>query len=482
MSSRATFKSFNPRNNSFNDKLFHCSSAEEIEKALVEAESSFYIYNNLEPSARSTFLHEIKNQLCASKNNIKSSYIAESGLNEERFEQEFTRTINQLHLFAEYLLTKFNKISSFEPKNTELNRPSLMKKKSGIGPILVLGSSNFPLAYSTIGGDSVSALAAGCPVIVKAHPMHVATSSEVANCVFEALKICGLPNGVFAHLIDNTHNLASKLAQDKRIKGIGFTGSIRGGRALMDIAANRPDPIPVFAEMGSTNPVIVFPHELIERKANWSSNLAQSICSDAGQFCTKPGVILIPNNDLGKEFGELIIEKVLSFESYFMHHPKIHDAFEKLKKQRAFDANGELFEKIGKLKPQQGRQGILKTTISKLLEIDSLNEEVFGPFALIAFYDKTDDLLHYLNAIQGQLTLTFLASKKEITENNSLLDLAETKAGRIIFNGVPTGITVCESMNHSGPYPASSDMRFTALGTDSMNRFLKSVTYQNFFE
>jgi alpha-ketoglutaric semialdehyde dehydrogenase len=476
------FRTFNPRENKFNDKVHFCSDEQELEDALQSAHEAFDFYSSIDLESRVEFLHSIKINLIKHKDEIKIAYCSESGLNNFRFEIEFTRTINQIQLFCDFLRNDFNEITSSQIENTKLKSPKLTKKIIPIGPILVIGSSNFPLAYSTMGGDSVSALAAGCPVIVKAHPMHVETSKLVAECVFESIDEMKFPKGVFSHLIDDSYAVATKLITDPRIKGAGFTGSIRGGRSLMDLAASRPEPIPVFTEMGSTNPVIVLKESLSENCELWSSNLAQAICNDAGQFCTKPGVIFIPNNESGIRFSKLIEEKVINNESFFMLHPNILTAFEELKRERAKVTKAELIEKIGFLESLQGRQTLLKTDIQTALCNPILLEEVFGPFAMIVFYDHENKLEECLSSIHGQLTITFLASKSEIQNNKELIKIASKKAGRIIFNGVPTGVTVCSAMHHGGPYPSSSDSRFTAVGTDSIKRFLRTVTYQNFFD
>ena len=476
------FRTFNPRENKFNDTIHFCSTEQEVKYALQLAQEGYAFYSSIGLISRIEFLTAIKSNIIKHKDEIKCAYQKESGLNESRFEIEFARTINQIQLFCDFLQNDFNEIASAQKENSELKTPKLTKKIIPIGPILVIGSSNFPLAYSTMGGDTVSALAAGCPVIVKAHPMHVETSKLVAECVFEVVDEMKFPKGVFSHIIDDSYAVATKLITDPRVKGAGFTGSIRGGRALMDFAASRPEPIPVFTEMGSTNPVIVLKTSLTENSELWSTNLAQAICNDAGQFCTKPGVIFVPNNESGIQFSKLLEDKVMNYESFFMLHPNIMNAFEKLKSERARVAKVKLIEKSGILEPLQGRQTLIKTDIQTILNNPILLEEVFGPFAIIAFYNHEEELEKCLSSIHGQLTITFLAEKDELIKNDELLRIASEKAGRIIFNGVPTGVTVSSAMHHGGPYPASSDSRFTAVGTDSIKRFLRTVTYQNFFD
>lgn len=482
MTSQKGFYTFNPRENKFNSTLHFCSTESEIAFALQDSSEAFERYANLEFGARIELLERIKAKLLSHKDAIKEAYLTESGLEKSRFEIEFKRTVFQIELFCDFLKTHFQETRVSQKENLELNTPRLIKKNIPLGPILVIGSSNFPLAYSTIGGDTVAALAAGCTVIVKAHPMHVETSKAVANCIFEAIEELKLPRGIFCHLIDDGYEVATKLICDKRIKGVGFTGSIKGGRSLMNLAASREEPIPVFAEMGSINPVVIFNDSLELNIETWSENLANSVCNDAGQFCTKPGLIFIPNSTEGTIFLKRLEKKILEFKSFHMLHPSILKSYEKLKARRAKTANSPLFEKEGKLEEMQGRQGLLETTPSVLLNNPELYEEVFGPFAIVILYNSEIELKNCLNKLTGQLTMTFLGSENEFKKHSKFIQLATEKAGRIIFNGIPTGVTVCQSMNHGGPYPASSDSRFTAVGTDSIFRFTRSVTYQNFFD
>ncbi len=473
------FQTFNPLSNSFNPTKFLVSSPDEVEHALLLAEDAFDFWNEISLSLRAELLITIKETLENSKSEIRVLYCSESGLSEQRFETEFQRTIFQLELFSDFLQNQFNTSLHIAQADSSKNLPLLQKTTQAIGTVLVIGSSNFPLAYSTIGGDSVAALSAGCPVIVKAHPMHAGTSIAVANCVQRAIQKLDLPEGIFGHLVDDTHEIATYLLQHPTIKAVGFTGSIRGGRALMDLAAKRPDPIHVFAEMGSCNPVVVTESALLHNE-KWSSLFAQSVCTDAGQFCTKPGLFFIPDSNAGKDFAKQLQEKILSFSPYYMLHPAIEQQFE-LRKQMIQSFKGVHFSETNlMLLPNQGKAGFATCDTKTFMSNPTLHEEVFGPFALAIFYKNQEALKNSLHSLHGQLTFSLISEENKSDAFTQLLTIARKKAGRIILNGVPTGVRVDAAQNHGGPYPASSDARFTAVGTDSIYRFLRNVTLQNF--
>jgi len=356
----------------------------------------------------------------------------------------------------------------------------LLKKRIGIGPVLIFGASNFPLAYSTIGGDTVSALAAGCSVIVKAHPFHPETSFKVGQAIQKAIAKTEFHQGIFSQLFDDRYDLSKILIQDSRIKAVGFTGSFSGGKALLELINKRKEPIPLFAEMGSSNPVLVF-HDLLEQKTEeWSTMFAKSITNDAGQFCTKPGIFFVPDTKEGQLFVEQLAKKVLSEPSFTMLHPTIYHSYEIKKLERYRECKGELIEKTGELNPLIAKQALLISSLDKYLNSETLQKEVFGPFALVLYYSKNSDLLNAIDHLDGQLTASLLLSDVEFDQNSNLLFKLSQKVGRIIKNGVPTGVRVCESMHHGGPFPATTDSRFTAVGTDSIYRFTRPVSFQNF--
>lgn len=472
------FQTFNPQQNSFNPTVYKVSSPEEVENAIQLADETFDVWNESSALERAKLLLEIKAELLTEKKAICSLYCAESGLNKQRFEIEFQRTIFQLELFSDFLTNTFSKIVHSAEANTEKNLSHLQKTTQAIGTVLVIGSSNFPLAYSTIGGDSVAALSAGCPVIVKAHPMHVGTSSLVATCVQKAIKNLAFHPGIFSHLIDDSYEISTQLIQHSSIKAVGFTGSIKGGRALMDLASSRPDPIPVFAEMGSSNPVVVL-ESAFDTTENWSTIFAQSVTNDAGQFCTKPGLFFVPNSEKGKQFAEELVEKIRTSTPYHMLHPNIESNFENRKQEVRQVEGVAFFESELAFSPNQGKIAVASCDLDVFKNNSILHEEVFGPFALVIFYENQEELKQTLQLLHGQLTFSILTSILD-SSLETFVRIARKKAGRIILNGVPTGVRVDAAQNHGGPYPASSDSRFTAVGTDSIYRFLRNVSLQNF--
>ncbi|NBR12945.1 MAG: aldehyde dehydrogenase family protein [Flavobacteriales bacterium] len=472
------FQTFNPQLNDFNSEIYFRSSDEEVMFVLECLNAAFKFLSNSSNEKRSFLLLTIANKLKYSEETIKEYYCKESGLSASRFDIEFKRTLFQLQSFSDFLLDEFSKTETHTPR--ESSSPSLTKRNIPIGPVLVLGASNFPLAYSTIGGDSVAALAAGCPVIVKAHPMHVGTSLAVFNCVQEALKETDFPNSIFQHLIDDGYDLVTQLTKDKRIKAIGFTGSIRGGRAIIDLANSRPDPIPVFAEMGSANPVVFLENGFENDIEHYANLFAQSICNDAGQFCTKPGLFFIPKNTFGEQLSSTLQAKISEQQSVAMLHPTIWKNFERLKNERKSTPNSVFFEVEKEQKGIIGKQAILKIDAKDFLKNDALKEEVFGPFAVIISYSNEEELFDCIESLEGQLTASIIANAEKSVLFDRLINCMQHKVGRIILNGVSTGVRVDKNMQHGGPYPASSDSRFSAVGTDSIYRFLRKVTFQNF--
>jgi alpha-ketoglutaric semialdehyde dehydrogenase len=473
------FSSFNPVENLVNSEQFVCASSSEIELALDSAWISFQSFALSSADKRSILLRLIKDEVIINKEEIKRSYCKESGLSQERFIIEFNRTINQLDLFADFLTNAYTEIQSETPESTEFSLPKLIKKRIGIGPVLVFGASNFPLAYSTIGGDTVSALAAGCSVIVKAHPFHPETSFKIGQAIQKAIAKTEFNPGIFSQLFDDGYDLAKKLIQDSRIKALGFTGSFSGGKALLELIHQREEPIPLFAEMGSSNPVLVFPELLEQKTEEWSTMFAKSITNDAGQFCTKPGIFFVPDTSEGHLFVNQLTRKVLSEPSFTMLHPSIYHSYENKKLERSNECQGDLIEKTGDLVPLSGRQALLITSVDKFLNSETLQKEVFGPFALVLYYSTNSDLLKAIDHLDGQLTASLLMSDVEFDQNFDLIFKLSQKVGRIIRNGVSTGVRVCESMHHGGPFPATTDSRFTAVGTDSIFRFTRSVAFQN---
>jgi NADP-dependent aldehyde dehydrogenase len=333
-----------------------------------------------------------------------------------------------------------------------------------IGPVVVFGASNFPLAFSVAGGDTATAFAAGCPVIVKAHPAHPATSELVGLAISEAVKSCNLPEGTFSLLYDSGNEVALALVRHPLIRAGGFTGSRAGGRALFEAATSRPDPIPFYAEMSSVNPVVIFPGALRDQLA---TGLHASVTLGAGQFCTNPGLIFLPENS--DTFVSKLGDLMKSTPEQTMLTPAISTSYKNGLSRRM---NHSGIQTIG--------GALLKTNSSQFLASPELAEELFGPSTLVITYTDRHQLLELVNSLEGQLTATIHGSEEDLIEHEDVVRLLETKAGRLIFNGFPTGVEVCHAMVHGGPYPATSDGRHTSVGTRAIYRFTRQVCFQDF--
>lgn len=478
--SQRDFCSFNPKDNTFNTERYTCHSIEDVDQMIRRASRSYHLLADKTNQEIHDLLLLIKQNLISIKENIASIYCKESGLSRERFETEFTRSIFQLELFSKHIIDP-EYISTLNRKQL-VNKKRLQKRKIGIGPVLVLGASNFPLAYSTIGGDSIAALAGKNPVIVKAHPFHVGTSSLVDSAIQKAINKLGFPKNTFSHIIDDGYELATYLANHNDIKAIGFTGSQKGGEVFLKISNNRKSPIPVFAEMGSSNPVVLLESALKEDREILIEKITNAVCTDSGQFCTKPGLFFIPKNDTS-DFMEQLKESIFEFQAQPMLHPRIKEEFEK-KTALLCETFGKesFFQSSQSNTPEHfPKKSILHTTCASLLTFPFVQEEIFGPHTSIFSYSSHKELLQTLHELNGQLTFAIFGSKeKDGTILDKLISVGADKAGRIIFNDLPTGVEVVATMQHGGPYPASSDSRFTAVGTDSIARFQRSVTFQDF--
>ncbi|UMB62169.1 aldehyde dehydrogenase (NADP(+)) [Lutibacter sp. A80] len=477
-----TFKTFNPQKNQENEVVFTEATTIEIEQAVELAREAFKIFKTISGVAKSKFLNEIANQILALGDNLLNIYCLESGLSKERAISERTRTIFQLHSFAD--LVKDGSwveavIDTANLERTPVPKVDLRKMLMPLGPIVVFGASNFPLAYSTAGGDTAAALAAGCPVIVKSHPMHAGTGELVAYAVIKAAEITGMPNGVFSNLNSSGIEVGVTLVKHPAVKAVGFTGSVRGGRSLYNTASQRPEPIPVFAEMGSVNPVILLPNAASKKAVFWAKNYAKSITQGAGQFCTNPGLILAVKSEGLTSFIETLAEEIIKIKPVCMLHPNIIGAFEDNKStiqqqkgvKMVVDYNGEVSKNYG-------RQIITTVDAVRFLENTTLHQEVFGPFSMVVQCENVEQLQVVISKLEGQLTGTILA-EDELENNLEIVNALQNKVGRIIFNGVPTGVEVCDAMVHGGPYPASTDSRFTAVGVNSIKRWVRPICYQN---
>lgn len=479
------FRTFNPERNAFNECEHTQASHDEITEATRLAQKAFKSYRKTSSAERSRFLNTIADEIELLGDNLISIFCVESGLPENRARAERQRTTNQLRLFAELIKTDNWKRLSVDhgmPERLPTPKPDLLKTVLPLGPIVVFGASNFPLAYSTAGGDTASALAAGCPVIVKSHPMHAGTGELVASVIVKAAKETGMPNGVFSNLNSQGIEVGKELVLSPLVKGIGFTGSLNGGRAIFDLANSRSEPIPVFAEMGSINPVVISENSLLREADKWAETYADSITQGTGQFCTNPGLLLAvdcPELDI---FSKLLAEKVVERVSTCMLHPNIKESFGILKHEITQFPGVQTLTASIEVKENYGEPTIAMVEGATFLENKKIHHEVFGPFSIIVKCSDRQQLLDIIENLEGQLTGTVIVQPDEFSSFQEVIDELKQRVGRIIFNGVPTGVEVCESMQHGGPYPASTDSRFTAVGPRSIDRWVRPVTFQNFPE
>lgn len=479
----STYKTFNPKLNLENEHLFYEASTEEIEEAVLLASDAFEIYKKISSKKKAAFLNAIADEILALDTTLILAYISETGLPEARAIGERGRTIGQLRAFAN-LIEEGSwvdaTIDTGDPERKPIPKPDLRKMLIPLGPVVVFGASNFPLAYSTAGGDTAAALASGCPVIVKSHPMHAGTGELVSMAIIKALKSTCMPNGVFSNLNSSGIEVGIQLVNHPKIKAVGFTGSIRGGRALFDLASQRPEPIPVFAEMGSINPVIILPKAAQNQVEVLAKTYAKSITVGTGQFCTNPGLILGIKSEALDRFINLISEEIINIEPKCMLHPNIWSNYQKNKtsvlNQEGMMATAEYPDTIA---PNYARQTIAKVEGKIFLENPVLHQEVFGPFSMVVQCENKHELESIISNLEGQLTGTIIANLEEIKTYTSVIEALQNRVGRIIFNGVPTGVEVCPAMLHGGPYPASTDSRFTAVGIHSIKRWVRPFSYQN---
>jgi NADP-dependent aldehyde dehydrogenase len=480
---KTTYKTFNPQLNIENEHVFTEATPDEINEALRLADDAFKVYQSIPGLKKAAFLNAIADEILALDNVLIQTYCSETGLPEGRAQGERGRTVYQLRSFADLVQEGSwveAAIDTALPDRKPLPKPDLRKMLTPLGTVVVFGASNFPLAYSTAGGDTASALAAGCPVVVKSHPMHAGTGELVASAVIKAAQKTGMPEGVFSNLNSSGISVGEQLVKHTQVKAVGFTGSIKGGRALYNLAANRKEPIPVFAEMGSINPVVIMPKALHARKESIAKTYAGSITLGTGQFCTNPGLILgIKGGDLD-EFIAILSKEITKIDPACMLHPNIHKAYNR-NKEAALSQKGihVAAEYNAQVKNNYAQQTVTTVEGNLFLENTQLHQEVFGPYSMVVQCDDLDQLEHVITKLEGQLTGTIIAEESELNNYTPIIKALQNRVGRLIFNGVPTGVEVCPSMVHGGPYPASTDSRFTAVGIHSIKRWVRPVGFQD---
>lgn len=463
---------------------FKDATYDEVNNAAQESHLAFLSYKNLSGKKKAAFLRSIADEIEALGNELVQTAMRETNLPEARILNERGRTTGHCRMFAN-LVEEGSwveaRIDTALPDRLPAPKPDIRKMLVPVGPVVVFGAANFPLAYSTAGGDTASALAAGCTVIVKAHPAHAETSTLVASAIQHAMKKTSMPKGVFQHLYGSGFEVGQALVKHPLIKAVGFTGSFAGGKALFDMASQRPEPIPVFAEMSSINPVILLPETLARNAEATANKLAASITLGVGQFCTNPGLIIAMEGDGLNRFIQSLSVEIQKVLPATMLHQGIADNYHsKLKQalaQKGVSVEGKSREEGSN---NQGMPVVASAPAEAFIKNPTLAEEVFGPFSLIIRCQNTDEFHGVVNRLRGQLTTTIIADETELLKHRNLLNVLTEKAGRVIMNGVPTGVEVCPAMMHGGPFPATTDSRFTAVGTDAIKRFARPVAFQNF--
>ena len=479
----STFHTFNPETNTENQWKFTEPTEQEINLANEAAEEAFRTYRKLSEGERADFLDEIARQMEGMRELIIETYQKESGLPEARANGEFDRTLFQLRSYGDHVrqgLWREKSIDEAIPDRKPNPKPDIRKTYIPIGPVVVFGASNFPLAYSTAGGDVASALAAGCPVIVKSHPLHAGTGDLVSQAVQKAIESKDMPAGVFANLNIRQNALAEKLIQHPSVKGIGFTGSREGGRAIYDVANKRETPIPVFAEMGSINPVIISNLATIKKPDEWAALYAENIMKGTGQYCTNPGLIMGLDSPELDNFSAKLAIKLSEHKSTVMLSPSMHKRYKEMKEDMLTIPAVKELSTVRNVPVNYAEQTVVSTTGKDFLEDSKLHREVFGPFSMIVKCENNEELLRVIRQLEGQLTGTIIAEPEEFDALAEIIDELQQKVGRLIFNGVPMGVEVCKSQHHGGPYPASTDARFGAVGPDAIKRWIRPLAYQNF--
>ncbi|WP_130930974.1 aldehyde dehydrogenase (NADP(+)) [Pseudomonas sp. Sample_24] len=461
--------------------VFHQATEQEVALAVAAATRAFAPFRQLPPGRRADFLEAIADEIDGLGEEFIALVCRETALPEGRIRGERGRTSGQLRLFAQVLKRGDflgARIDQALPERLPLPRADIRQYRIGVGPVAVFGASNFPLAFSTAGGDTASALAAGCPVVFKAHSGHMATADCVASAIVRAAQRTGMPSGVFNMIYGA--GVGQALVKAEGIKAVGFTGSLKGGRALSDLAAARPQPIPVFAEMSSINPVILLPHALSTRGDKIAAELTASVNLGCGQFCTSPGLIIGLRSAQFSEFQQHFAQHMGDQPAQTMLNAGALNSYSAGLKH--LDRHAQVDHLAGQ--PQGDRQAqpqLFKADVQLLLEGDPLlQEEIFGPATVLVEVDDSQQLRAVLDSLHGQLTATLIAEPADLERYSDLLPLLEDKVGRLLLNGYPTGVEVSDAMVHGGPYPATSDARGTSVGSLAIDRFLRPVCYQNY--
>lgn len=480
-----TFRAYDPRAGQAIEPAFHEATPQEVDRALEAADAAAAKLRRITPNQMTDFLMKVREEIGAIGDVLIERAMEETGLDEARLRGERDRTMNQIKLFADIVREGSwvdARIDTALPDRKPLARPDIRRMLQPIGPVVVFGASNFPLAFSVAGGDTVSAFAARNPVVVKAHPAHPGTSELVGSAILRAVEKTGMPPGTFSMLQSKKPEISIALVTHPNTKAVGFTGSLRAGRALFDAAARRPDPIPVYAEMGSVNPVFVLPGVLESKQDSIAEGLFRSVTLGVGQFCTCPGLVFGLENDRFRQFEKKLAETFQQGSPATMLNPAIAKVYSE-NFEKAMNVHG-IEHYVGSREADaqrtEGRPGLLIADSQTWRENHVLHEEIFGPATVVVHCGSDTELLEAAHALEGTLTATIHGTAEELSRQSELIDVLSRKAGRLIFNGYPTGVEVGYAMHHGGPYPATTDEKFTSVGATAIYRFARPVCYQAF--
>ncbi|CAN5413290.1 aldehyde dehydrogenase (NADP(+)) [soil metagenome] len=470
-----------PQNNGSLPEDFYIATNQEIDDALQKAHSAFDVYKNLSGKKKAGFLDAISDEILALGDELINRASAESGLPVGRFQGERGRTVNQLKMFANLLREGSwveARIDLAQPNREPLPKADIRNMLFPLGPVVVFGASNFPLAFSTAGGDTASALAAGCPVVVKSHESHPGTNELVSRAILKAAEKTGMPDGVFSSL-NGKANTGEALVKHPMTKAVGFTGSFNAGTAIFKTAAARKEPIPVYAEMGSINPVFLFEDKLGTETDALAETIAGSVTLGKGQFCTNPGLLIGMDSDQLQDFATRLGGKLAEYTPGCMLNEGVAKNYRNSREKALSQKGVELLTSPNDESEINGSAALATIKASVFLKNKQFQEEVFGPFTIIVRCEDEAEMQQVAQSLRGQLTVTFMGTDNELPKHASLISLCREKAGRVIFNTVPTGVEVCPSMQHGGPFPATTDSKFTSVGTGAIRRFVRPIAFQD---
>jgi NADP-dependent aldehyde dehydrogenase len=482
------FHAINPANGQRLDPGFSPATPGDVDLAVQLASEAVVVYGRSSGKERGDLLRKIAGKVESIGDELVERAHQETALPKPRLQGETTRTCGQLRMFAQVAEEGSwvcARIDRAEPDRKPAPKPDIRSMLRPLGPVAVFGASNFPLAFSVGGGDTSSALAAGNPVIVKAHPAHPGTSELVGRAIRDSVAECGLPEGVFSLLFDSGTQVGVALLKHPMVKAVGFTGSRAAGRALMDLAAARPEPIPFFGEMSSTNPTFILPGALKERGEGIAAGLHASFTLGAGQFCTKPGMVFLPQDGEAGGFTKKLHELVGASAEFNLLTPGIRTSYRSAIAGRSQNA---LVKSVSKASIPSDDPGLsvgavlFETNATAFLSDPELDAEIFGPTTLLVRHSGREELLKIAHGLEGHLTATIHGTEQDLHEFADLVAILENKVGRLVFNGFPTGVEVTHAMVHGGPYPVTSDGRSTSVGSQAIFRFARPVCYQGFPE